>query len=369
MFCDIGKKGSENLKLALIFPSNMLHAPYVNYYTKILDENSIKYDIINWNKLDVKEEQLDGYTFNLKCELNSNILKKTMGYYRFSKFVKKILRKEKYDKLIVFIPQFAVFLNDILKKEYKNKYILDIRDYGKANMYAKKLNVTIGNSNFTSISSEGYKKWLTSKYNYVISHNISFENNTILNNNEVFDLKDKKEIIISNIGVIRDYNENCKVIDCFSKTSEFKLKYIGKGICEENLKKYCKTNNISNVFFYGKYEKKQELEFYLISHIINLITPKKNLGNNTAIANRIYNSCISRRPVIVSKGSYMGQIVEKYNLGIVIDLDNDNLLQEVKKYINDFDYSKFIKGCKTFLDKVENEQKLFENKVINFLYE
>ncbi|MBU3159853.1 glycosyltransferase [Clostridium frigoris] len=355
------------MRLALILPANVLHAPYLNYYTEILDKTKVQYDIINWNKLNLKEDIINAYTFNFKCGYKSNTLSKIVGYYLFSKFVKRILCKEKYDKLIVFIPQFALFLSDILSKEYKQKFILDIRDYGKANRYIKRLESIINNSEFTVISSAGYKKWLPLKYNYVISHNTLFTDYNAIDERDKFDLRNKTEIIISNIGVIRNYHENCKAIDSFKQSTKFKLRYIGKGICEEDLKKYCNNNNIDNVSFHGKYSKNEELRFYQQSDIINLIVPMNSVGNNSAMANRFYNACISRCPLIVNKGSYMAEIVKSYNLGMAMDIDNDNMIEEVSKYINNFDYDKFIKGCKVFLSKIENEQKIFCEKVMKFI--
>lgn len=355
------------MRLALILPSNILHAPYLAYYTQILDRNETQYDIINWNKLDIEEKIINGHTFDFKCDYKSSIFNKIIGYYRFSTFVKKILDKEKYDKLIVFIPQLALFLQHLLKTEYRNKFILDIRDYGKANMYIERLDSIIAYSNFTVISSAGYKKWLPSKYNYVISHNASFTDCENIEGCIKLNLRNKQEIIISNIGVIRNYHENCKVIDSIKKSSKIKLKYIGKGVCEEDLKKYCESNNIHNVFFHGQYIKNEELEFYQKSDIINLIMPMDGMGYKTSMANRFYNACITRRPLIVGKGSYMAEVVTKYNLGITIDLDSDNLLDEITNYINDFDFDIFIKGCSDFLKGIKQEQQIFEEKVKEFV--
>ncbi len=343
-----------------------MHTPYLNYYTRILNENGVDYDIINWNKLNINEN-VKGYTYNFKCDYETNAINKIKGYYLFSRFVRKTLKKENYDKLIVFIPQLALFINDLLKHEYKGKYILDIRDFGKANRYSEKLDSIINNSEFTVISSKGYKSWLPSKYNYVISHNTLLEKNSVIKKNLATDLRNKKEVIISNIGVIRNYDENCKLIDALSNSNRFKLKYIGEGISEDDLRLLCKQSNVYNVTFFGRYKKAEELEFYQKSDIINVITPKKKIGNHTAMANRFYNACISKRPMLVTKGSYMAEVLKKHDLGIELDLDNDNIPKKIDTYINRFDYKKFSQGCNDFLNEIENDQKIFVAKVTEFI--
>lgn len=354
------------MKLALIQPSNLLHAPYLNYYRDILDKEEVEYDIINWNRLAIENEDTT-YSYNRNGDLKSNIFKKIFDYYLFSRYVRKLLHKNKYDKIIIFIPQFAIYLSNIFKKEYKDKYILDIRDYGKANMYYKKLDEIIRNSYLTVISSEGYKDWLPEEYSYIISHNTDIKEYKLDSESNKVDIKSKEEITISNIGSIRNYDENIKVINAFSNKKGYKLNYIGKGMCEEELKEYCIKNNIFNVSFYGRYEKEDELSFYKKSDIINIITPKNNYGNNTAMANRLYNAIITGCPVIVRRGTYMSKIVEKYNLGILIDLDRDDIVKMVNNYMQGFDYYTFIKGCNDFFEKVEQDQKIFEEKVKEFI--
>lgn len=345
-----------------------MYAPYVNYYTKILNKKLIKYSIINWNKLDIEEHISDGYTYNFKNDHTSKLFNKLLGYYMFARFVKRILRKEKFDKLIIFVPQLAIFLKDYLIRNYEKKYILDIRDYGKSNLYIKKLEKVIEYSSFTAISSQGYKDWLPSKFNYVISHNTAFSDKKALNRHEILDINEKNEIIISNIGIIRNYYENLKFINAIKNSRNYKLMFFGKGVCEEDLKEYCKSNDILNVSFHGIYQKDQELSFYEKSDLIYLIVPQNNIGNNSAMANRFYNSCIAGRPMIVNKGSYMDKVVREYGLGIAIDIEKKDFIKDINEYIANFDYASFIKGCDEFLDQVIEEQLIFEQRVSEFLH-
>lgn len=359
------------MKVALILPSNLSDAPYLDYYTNILKQYEVNYDIIYWNKLDLNQEYTNSYSFNYKCDYSENILKKFVGYYYFSRYVKKTIHHTgEYDRLIVFIPQLAIFLGSLLQKEYRKKFILDIRDYGKANRYMKKLIKVIDASFITVISSAGYKKWLPSEYKYVLSHNTSFGSSGInidMVEDEILNFKSKKKIVISNIGIIRSFETNCKFIDSLSKSSKYELNYIGKGISEIDLKKYCNENDISNVNFYGRYEKSEEMQHYKKSDFINILNSDTAIGNNTAMANRIYNGCISKCPMIVTKGSYMADIIKEFDLGFELDVQNDNVLEELNKYINEFNHEKFINGCNNFMNEVVKDQNIFKMRLLDFL--
>ncbi|REJ08766.1 glycosyltransferase [Halobacillus trueperi] len=354
------------MKVGLILPANILHAPYLEYYTEVLDYNDIEYNIIYWNKANITEKVEKSTSFDYFCSYNSSNAKKVIGYYLFSKFVINNIKKHKYDKLIVLVPQIAIFLANFLKKHYKNNYILDIRDYSKMNRLAKKYYSVIKNSSFTVISSEGYKKWLPTFDRYVISHNVFLKR--LQEEEELnFDLKNKDDIVISNIGSIRHYDENIKVMNHFKNSERICLRYIGTGICEKDLEKYSQKNKIDNVYFHGRYNRNEEMNFYYSSDLINLIMPTNDMGPKTLMANRFYNACISKRPVIISNNSYMSRLVEEYNLGLVIDVDADDLEDKVNRFIESFDYQTYQLGCKKFLSRVQIEEEKFENSLKQFL--
>ena len=45
------------MKIALICPSNMLYMPYVDNYTKILDEINVDYSVINWDRFKIEKDR------------------------------------------------------------------------------------------------------------------------------------------------------------------------------------------------------------------------------------------------------------------------------------------------------------------------
>ena len=52
------------MKIGLILASDIWRAPYMNIYTKILEQLNIDYDVISWNRDGKDKEQ--GYQFQME---------------------------------------------------------------------------------------------------------------------------------------------------------------------------------------------------------------------------------------------------------------------------------------------------------------
>ena len=118
------------MKIALICPSNMLYMPYVDNYTKILDEINVDYSVINWDRFKIEKDSEFTYR-DSKIGYQRGFL----DYFKYSRFVLNILEKNKYDKVVVFGIQLVFFLKRHLIREYSNKYIIDIRDHNRIIKY------------------------------------------------------------------------------------------------------------------------------------------------------------------------------------------------------------------------------------------
>ena len=114
------------MKLALILPCSIWFAPYVRIYEKVLIEQNVDYDLISWNR-DGSDPKC-GIQFMRDVTAKRNRLWILISYIQYVNFVKKIVRKHKYDKLIVFSSQLGIFLSSFLVKNYSDRYIFDYRD-------------------------------------------------------------------------------------------------------------------------------------------------------------------------------------------------------------------------------------------------
>ena len=156
------------MKIALIIPANRWFCPYLNIYTKILDNNNIQYDVILWDR--EKNEAEHEHEFHFISRFQKNKIEKFISYFLYAKFIKKQVRKENYSKLIIFTPQVGIFISNFLKKYYKNSYIFDYRDLSieQNRFFTRYFKRVLTNSFANIISSPGFKKYLPEEFYYLI---------------------------------------------------------------------------------------------------------------------------------------------------------------------------------------------------------
>ena len=246
-----------------------------------------------------------------------------------------------------------------LEKYYNKKYILDIRDYNISFKWSYFLKKIVSNSLLTVISSGGFKEWLPNDYEYLIDHNVIIQN-------ERFNIGEanEKNIKIVNCGIIRSLNENLYLIKELKNETEIELEYHGESSISRILEKYVKENNIKNCKFYGYYKKKDENIFLLKSTFINIMQTNDFLSKY-ALPNRFYKAIILKKPIIATSDNYVGNLVEKYNLGIVINklLITEGLEKELKEFMIKFNIDDFSKNCDKLYKIILEEKNNFEQRI------
>lgn len=346
------------MKIALVCPSNILYMPYVENYTNILDEIDLQYDSINWDRFKIEKDSEFTYRDSKIGHQRS-----FLDYFKYSRFVLNILEKNNYDKVVVFGIQLVFFLKSYLIKEYSNKYIIDIRDYNRIINYFN-LEKAVDHSNFTVLSSPGYKEWLPKSNKYIINHNTKIES---LDELKVIDsdIKNTDVININYIGSIRDYKININFINSLKNKKHIALNFHGEGAINKDIENHVINQTIGNVKLTGRYEKEQESQLYKSSDFINILIPDDSINSRTLLPNRLYNAAIYGKPILTFDGTYLSEIVKKYNLGIVVESFN-NIETVIMQYINDFKLEFYENGRTLFFESVIKENKEFRDRLEKF---
>lgn len=345
------------MKIALIGPSNLLYMPYVNNYTKILNDIEIEYDIINWDRFNIKNENVAYQYKDNKYGHQRNLL----DYYKFSRFVTRILKKGKYKKVIIFGIQLTFLLKNILIKDYSNEYIIDIRDRNKIIKFFN-ISKIINHSIATVLSSQGYKSWLPDSNKYITNHNTQIDTlDDLKNKNGV--VRNNKKISLSFIGAVRDYKVNIKLIDSLKNSSNINLFFHGEGPANEMLLEYIKTHKVENAYVTGRYKGYQEDALYESSDLINVLRYNEGINNRTALPNRLYKSVIYGKLLVALPGTYLSKLISEYELGLVLNA-LENVEQQIINYISEFDKNKYEKKRRVFMKRIITENKEFRNLII-----
>ena len=356
------------MRIGLLIPANLYFAPYVKIYTTILDALQVNYDLIYFDKKGLNEPA--AHRFSLPMDATASQWKRLVNYIRYSCFLRKTIKREAYDKLIVFGPQIGIFLYGFLKKHYRHRFILDYRDLSIEQRFKKRYEALLKISSFNVISSPGFKRCLPENFDYILSHNfdINILTQALLEKPQkpVELMRPNQPISVLTIGGIRDYEQNAAVMMALANNPSFRVAFVGRG--EENadvkLKELAEKNHVTNVHFQGYYEKKDEPRIVQESTFLNIFYPRK-LSHDTALSNRFYNSLIFRKPMITTANTIQGDYAAKYGVGIAID-NTDQLGSMLETYVKEFDASKYETNRNQLLQSFKQDYDIFKKAVVDF---
>lgn len=351
-------------KVCFITTRNIFNTTCLPKYAKILNN---QFDIIYWDQHGIEEDAgaLNHYRFYYPMSYGKSKLKKIIGYIKFRSYVKKVIKKNKYDKLIILPTQAAVLIFDELLRKYKNKFIIDIRDYTAENKkwfyeIEKKI---IKNSGLAVITSPAYKRFLP-KHEYIVSHNTTEVSMDIISSYR--NRKRKSKIIISCIGSIRFIQQFQRVIDSFKNDERYELRFIGRG--SEHLKSYINDFKINNVILIGRFENRDTINYYLETDIIMNLYGNNNPFLDYALSNKLYYSATLGAPILVSPNTYMEEISLKNGFGFSYDIDDLETKEVLYKYYSEINWIDFYKKCDNFMNSVIRDNEYFNVQTKKFIY-
>ncbi len=353
-------KPNEKQRVAIIIMCNLYAAPYVRYYTNILEQLGIPYDIISWNRSGIEETGV--LAFNL--EEHKSRFFRILDYIRYRNFVKSKLAEGTYDKVIISTIFIMLLIFPFLKSKYKNNYVFDIRDYCimlKLRYFRAKFDAAIRNAALVVISSDGFKQWLPKDIPYLIGHNTA----TARPLDTLAEIKGKTTYKILTIGFLRHFKADRALTEALADDPAFELEFVGAGNHEQMLRDFVASRNITNVRLQGRYAKQDEPKYLEGVSLMNLLR-NKNINTITLMTNRFYLSLSYGVPMMVYENTEQARWVEKYNLGVVID-KKSSIKEQIIRYLRAFDSEQFNTGRNACLQRVEQDIQAFEAGVKGYL--
>ena len=353
------------MKAAIIILGNQWVCPYVNTYKRILERCGCPYDVILWDR-DGSDAAAPIRYSSGKANL-ANPVVKSWHYLKYADFIKKTLRKNCYDRLVVSGPHLAILLSGVLRGEYKGRYIIDYRDVSVeqhlllGGLYSKVLECSYCNV----ISSPGFREYLSGKFDYLVSHNFCMDEATGALEDEFPVWRNSSPLEILTIGYIRNYVSNVKIIQSLGGNGRYCLRFVGRGDAADSLEAYAVSNGCANVEFSGFYKKVDEAAVVAACDFINIFFPDDS-GHSPIMSNRFYLALIHKKPMIVTEGSVQAALVKEYGLGVVTK-DCAALDKDIESFLSTFDYAMFCKKCNELLGLFVNEHRAFEQVVAAFL--
>ena len=355
-------------KVLIICPASPCDMPYLRQYIDYFDSLNILYDVTFICKRGDNINYPDNYySFRYSSSSRFGLVKKLYHYYSYSKFVVKRILKNDYTHVVTMGIACSVFLANFLKSKFKYRYIYDIRDYSqilRIPFFGYANNMLLSNSFMNVISSCGFNHWLPCNIEYTLCHNITIER---LDNgiSPMFTTDFSGIIRILTIGQIRDLESNTFVINQLSGNSSYELIFSGKGATLGYLAMLVNENGCSNVQFTGPYKKEEEDGIVENATFLN-VCMDNNMISKYLLSNRLYLAARLKKPLISFNDCYQSEIIQKYNLGLVIQR-SDVLSEKIQEYIARFNSEEFVDGCNAFLKDVRLDFTIFNSRMDAFL--
>lgn len=330
---------------------------YASYYIDALVRGGYTYDILYFERMQPWQPEANEIIFYRKCPpVGGGKLKKIVPMLHYARFIRKTLKRGGYKCVVVLTTVPAMCLADILLRDYRGKFILDIRDYSyeKNKLYSRVLKRIIDASYCVSLSSRGFLSFLPESDRYIITHNIPES----FSAQERDGFKDREIYRIGFVGSIRYFDENVALIEKLKDAKKYRLSYFGAQAGGCPLQEYCAEHDISGVTFYGRYDNDKKAQLYADVDIVNSVYGTKSLETTTLTPNRLYDAAIYGCPIISSKDTYLAQVIDQYRMGFSVDVFHDDIPAALDRYIETFDQAEFAAGCRRLLADVEKDMKI-----------
>lgn len=350
-------------KILIVCTSSRQYSPYIEFYVSICLDNNLDFILVTKEK----EGYISDSPYHKPFILTNDMLAKhsIIRTLIWHKYIRQIIKKEGCNKLIVLTTRTAVILSPVLFIS-KCKYIFDIRDYTNEHKKWWRIleKIIIEKAEMTVVSSAGFLYWIPCHKNIRITHNMpssfSLKPNARLKTSDLCIVK------IGYVGLVDYYEQNKNLLIKLSKCKRYKFKYSGTVTERCKLKEFVENNNFTQVQFTGSFSNTEKPELYNDVDMINAIYGNDSLIVTTALPNKLYDALIYKIPIIASKGTYLGKIVEANHIGIAVDVVNDDVQALMDNYWDNFVYDEFEKNCTRFLNDVTVEMIKTKEEIIGF---
>lgn len=344
------------MRVAIIAFNDLKKCPYINPYASFCKENGIDFDVIYFNRSGTVESA-DYPTVPIEWKSGR---KKWLNFLSFRSLVIKHLKAVTYDFVIVLTTMPAVLLGGFLKKRFKGRYLVDIRDYTyeKILPYFWLEKRALSGSAMNVISSPGFKNFLPAG-EYTLCHNASASYRIPAEYS--FTPNPSGRIRIGYVGTIA-YKSNCKrLIDLVLKDERFDFYFYGDESGSKEVTEYVTSLSSDRIKAFGAYTPAEKVGIMENIDILFNVYGNSSQLVITALSNKLYDSFYMKLPLLTSPKTAMSEEASVYSFDV--DFDDKDILEKLYSWYYSIDGESFGKYGDDYLDKVFKDQDDFYKKL------
>lgn len=261
-------------------------------------------------------------------------IKQIFSYYRFIAEIKKYLSNKDYDYLHCHDLD-GVIAGYLANKKNKN-LIFDMHEFYEINGKKQKFRffirqiVTFFQNKSSSIiyvnevQTEQMRKKNKRKLVYLPNYP---QMDQFLNANKI----KSNKLRISYIGAVRQFNELKNLMDACYEIENIDINVHGGGVSYKKLKDI--EPNYRNVTVTGKYNFLDSVNLYNNTDLLYAMYSNDNLQYKSSYPIKLFEAIITKTPIIVNKDTILGEFVNKYGIGFVVDGSDIKSIKELIVYI------------------------------------
>ena len=129
--------------------------------------------------------------------------------------------------------------------------------------------------------------------------------------------------------------------------------------------KYVKEKHYDNIKLTGAYNL-CDIENFVrdTDFVLNMYENDKQ--QKPAMTVKFYDAIKYSLPMLVTEGSYMGNIVDKYDIGVTVDLNNESSKEDVNKLLS-YNFGSIKHNSAEVRKIIQSDDEKFFNRTISFV--
>lgn len=182
--------------------------------------------------------------------------------------------------------------------------------------------------------------------------------------------KENGRFTVGFIGGIRYLNQMKMLVDA-AESQDVSVLFAGAGGTQDEyieITNYCSEKQF--VDFFGKYNYNNDIaQLYGRVDCVYAVYDADNANVRIALPNKLYEAIYCELPIIVAKGTYLAELVEKWGVGVAVShTDLSELEKVLHRLSTDKEYYEYIvKNCR--LHKADIDIELYNQKLLKQMIE